>query len=84
MVRSVQQMQVRMMCFYGPLRMFTLMFSLSDRLLKSFTLSFLSPHTLSVSHLLCCVSVSTRARVLTVVWTVLQAKVQRLFLRVRI
>lgn len=47
MVRSVQQMQVRMMCFYGPLTMFTLMFSASVKLLNS------SPPPLSVSQAVC-------------------------------
>lgn len=50
MVRSVQQMQVRMMCFYGPLTMFTLMFSASFKLLNSSTLSlFWSTSFLSLS-----------------------------------
>lgn len=84
MVRSVQQMQVRMMCFYGPLTMFTLMFSASVKLLKSSTLSFFSiSPSLSLSLFVMYV-VCMHACVLTIVWTVLQAKVQRLFLRVRI
>lgn len=61
--------------FYGPLTMFTLMFSASVKLRNSFPPLSLR---LSVMYVVC-----MRTCVLTVVWTVLQAKVQRLFLRVR-
>lgn len=67
------------------------MFSVSVKLLNLFTPSsffnlplslilFISP----VSQPLYYMCVHTHACVLTVIWTVLQAKVQRLFLRVRI
>lgn len=42
MVRSAQRMQVRMMRFYGPLAMLTLMFSVFFKLLNSSTMSLLS------------------------------------------
>lgn len=70
--------------FSGPLTMFTLMFSASVKLLNSSTLSsFRSAPSLSLS-LSVMYAVCLHACVLTAVWTVLQAKVQRLFLRVRI